>query len=135
MKIKRGYLLLMAVSLPVLLFLNSWQVFRSFQSTRNMSVPGAYAYPSPFSPSRQGYVRFQYDIAKNGEVLIEIYDFAMDKVATIRDYKYTTESDPGDRSSKWDGRGAGGDVVASGVYLFRVKIEEEVTWGKIVVIN
>ena len=28
MKIKRGYILLMVASLPVLLFLNSWQVFR-----------------------------------------------------------------------------------------------------------
>lgn len=114
---------------------NTWKIYRSFQSTRGMNVPNAYAYPSPFSPSRQGYVRFQYDISRTGEVLIEIYDFAMDKVATIRDYKYTADSDPGDRSSKWDGRGDNGEVVASGVYLFRVKIEEEVTWGKVVVIN
>ena len=80
-------------------------------------------------------MRFQYDIERSGEVLIEIYDFSMDRVATIRDYKETTGADAGDRSTKWDGRADSGEVVASGVYLFRVKIQDRVTWGKVVVIN
>jgi hypothetical protein len=114
---------------------NTWQVFRSFQSTRQLNTPDAYAYPSPFSPSRDLYVRFQYDINASGEVLVEIFDFAMDKVATIRDYKVFADASNADRSTKWDGRSDNGDVVASGVYLFRLTLAGKEAWGKIVIIN
>ena len=114
---------------------NSWRVFRSFESTRKMNSPDAYVYPSPFSPSRSGYVRFQYDISASGEILIEIFDFSMDKVATIRDYKYLDSQIDADRSTKWDGRADNGNIVASGVYLFRLKLANKVAWGKVVVIN
>ena len=114
---------------------NSWRIFRSFESTRKMNNPETYAYPSPFSPSRQGYVRFQYDIASSVEVLVEVFDFAMDKVATIRDYKYLDDPIDADRSTKWDGRADNGNVVATGVYLFRLKLTNKVAWGKVVVIN
>jgi photosystem II stability/assembly factor-like uncharacterized protein len=114
---------------------NSWTVHRSYVPTSAGQGPAAYAYPSPFSPARNGYIRFQYDIARAGEVVIDIYDWGMDKVATVREY----ESDPGsgvpDRSAKWDGRNSRGDIVASGVYFFRVEIEGTITWGKLVVIN
>ena len=114
---------------------NSWRVFRSFESTRKMNSAAAYAYPSPFSPSRNGYVRFQYDISGSGEVLVEVFDFSMDKVATIQDYKYLDDPVDADRSTKWDGRGDNGNIVASGVYLFRLKLVDKVVWGKVVVIN
>lgn len=114
---------------------NTWSVYRSYQSTKKADVADAYAYPSPFSPSRHEYVRFQYDIASSGPVLIEIFDYAMDKVATIRDQKTISDPANGDRSSKWDGRSDAGNVVASGVYLFRVQTDSKTTWGKIVIIN
>ena len=114
---------------------NTWTVYRSFQSTKRDDISDAYAYPSPFSPSRHEFVRFQYDIGKSGPVLIEIFDYAMDKVATIRDNKTINDSGSMDRSSKWDGRSDAGNVVASGVYVFRVQTDEKTTWGKIVIIN
>lgn len=114
---------------------NTWSVYRSFQSTKRDDVPDAYAYPSPFSPSRHEYVRFQYDVGAPGPVLIEIFDYAMDKVATIRDHKTGSESGNADRSSKWDGRSDAGNVVASGVYVFRIQTDAKTTWGKIVIIN
>ncbi len=113
----------------------SWTVNRSFQSTRLASVPAVYAYPSPFSPSRQGYIRFQYDVQKAGHVTIDIYNFAMEHVASIREYESAPEGGNYDRSSKWDGRTASGQAVASGVYFFRADIQGRVSWGKLVVIN
>jgi ligand-binding sensor domain-containing protein len=114
---------------------NTWTVNRSYISTTERKDPPAYAYPTPFSPSRHGYIRFQYHVARAGEVVIDIYDWGMDKVATVREF----ESDPAthipDRSAKWDGRNSRGDIVASGVYFFRVEIEGDVTWGKLVVVN
>ncbi|MFC2089061.1 hypothetical protein ACFLSX_05605 [Calditrichota bacterium] len=114
---------------------NTWKVHRSYQSTQSSSAPNAYAYPSPFSPSRHDYIRFQYDIQQAGEVVIDVYDFAMDKVASIKEYESSPMGNTPDRSAKWDGRNSKGDVAASGVYFFRVKVASEVTWGKLVIIN
>jgi len=113
----------------------SWTVFRSFVSTRQRTDPGVYAYPNPFSPERGTQIRFQYDISRAGEIKIDIYNFAMEQVITIREY----ESDPAqntlDRSANWDGRDNNGRMVDNGVYFFRAEVEGEITWGKIVVIN
>jgi len=114
---------------------NTWKVHRSYQSTRLSKTPNAYAYPSPFSPSRHGYIRFQYDITHAGEVQVDIFDFAMDKVVSFKEYESSPVGNSSDRSAKWDGKNSDGNVVASGVYFFRVKVEDEVTWGKLVVIN
>jgi hypothetical protein len=113
----------------------TWQVHRSFRSTRLESVPSVYAYPSPFSPSRQGYIRFQYDVTKAGDVTIDIYNFAMEPVITIREFEPAPSGDTYDRSIKWDGRTAAGEPVASGVYFFRANVHGEVSWGKLVIIN
>jgi hypothetical protein len=114
---------------------NTWSVHRSFQSTRFNSIPDAYAYPSPFSPSRHNFIRFQYDITQPGEVDIDIYDFSMNKVIGFTEYESTPSGNSPDRSAKWDGKNSRGDVVASGIYFFRVNVEGNVTWGKIVIIN
>ena len=114
---------------------NTWKVHRSFQSTRLNSTPNAYAYPSPFSPSRHDFIRFQYDVTQAGEVSIDIYDFAMDKVIGFKEYESFPVNSSPDRSAKWDGRNNRGDIAASGVYFFRVKVEGKVTWGKLVIIN
>jgi photosystem II stability/assembly factor-like uncharacterized protein len=114
---------------------NTWDVHRSFKSTSDNATPSAYAYPSPFSPSRHGYIRFQYDITRAGEAIIDIYDFSMDKVASIREYEPDPTGNAPDRSAKWDGRNDEGMLVASGVYFFRANIEGKITWGKLVIIN
>ncbi|GAB4332674.1 MAG: FlgD immunoglobulin-like domain containing protein [Calditrichia bacterium] len=112
-----------------------WTVFRSFVSTRVRTEPAAYAYPSPFSPERGGVIRFQYDIKEGGPVTIDIYNFAMEKVITIRENESTPTQNTYDRSAHWDGRDSNGRYVDNGVYFFRVKVGGKVTWGKFVVIN
>jgi len=103
-----------------------WNIVRSFVSTKIRTTPKVYAYPSPFSPSRHYYARFQFDEDAAPDASIKIYDFAMEQVVAI----------PSDGfQPKWDGRNDAGDTVASGVYFFRAKVDGKVTWGKIVVIN
>ena len=114
---------------------NNWTIHRDFRSTRESIVPDTYAYPTPFSPSRDGYIRFQYDIKKSGEVFIDIYDFALDKVVSIREYEELPVGGSRDRNVKWNGKNDTGEIVASGVYFFRVNINNEIHWGKLVVIN
>jgi hypothetical protein len=114
---------------------NTWRVHRSFKSTQGNDTPNAYAYPSPFSPSRHGYLHFQYDITREGEVVIDIYDFAIDHVATIREYESAPIESTFNRSARWNGKNDAGMTVASGVYFFRINVEGKITWGKLVVIN
>jgi len=114
---------------------NTWRVHRSFTSTLGEDTPAAYAYPNPFSPSRHGYIRFQYDITRAGEVIVDIYDFAIDHVATIREYESSPIDGTNDRSARWNGKNDAGITVATGVYFFRINVEGKITWGKLVVIN
>lgn len=114
---------------------NTWRVHRSFKSTQGEDAPSAYAYPSPFSPSRHGFIRFQYDISQEGEVVVDIYDFAIDHVATVREYESSPIDGTNDRNAKWDGTNDAGFTVATGVYFFRINVEGKITWGKLVVIN
>ena len=114
---------------------NTWKITRSFVSTRERKKPAVYAYPSPFSPIRSGFTRFQYDIKKDTSVEIKIFNFAMEHVVTVRDQETNFNSLTADRSTKWDGKDKYGKLVASGVYFFRAKISGNVNWGKVVVIN
>ncbi len=109
----------------------SWTVFRSFVSTRERTKPAVYAYPNPFSPERETRIRFQYDVLQPTDVEIEIFNFAMEKVVSIKKSEATT----GDRSAYWDGRDSNGRFVDNGVYFFRADVGGKINWGKIVVIN
>ena len=103
-----------------------WNIVRSSVSVKTRTKPKVYAYPSPFSPSRHYYVRFEFDESKQFDGPIRIYDFAMDPVAEVP----TNELKP-----KWDGKNSAGKTVASGVYFFKVRIGGSEAWGKVVVIN
>ena len=79
-------------------------------------VPGRFGlsqnYPNPFNPS----TRIEYEIAKQGDVEIAIYDIAGRLVKTLlHSYQY-----PGSHVLQWDGKDAGGITVTSGVYFYRI---------------
>jgi len=114
---------------------NTWQVIRSFVSTRERTSPKIYAYPTAFSPARGGVTRFQYDISGPADVEINIFNFAMERVISIKTTESSTNSSAVDRSTYWDGRDSSGHIVASGVYYFRAEVDKKVEWGKVVVIN
>ena len=114
---------------------NTWRIIRSFVSTKVRTDPAVYAYPSPFSPPRDDYIRFQFDLAQSGDVKIVIYDFAMTEVATISGYYEIADKNMSDRNIRWDGKNSAGDTAASGVYFFRAEINGKVSWGKLVIIN
>lgn len=114
-----------------------WTIFRSFVSTRSERPdPAVYAYPNPYSPTHVDRpCRFQFDIESAGEVTIELYNFAMEKITTLRQNLSAPASGSFDRSVLWDGTDNNGRMVDNGVYHFRADIGGEVTWGKIIVIN
>jgi len=118
----------------------TWDIMRAFKPTGQGGVPRTYAYPNPFSPTRDnlvgndGFVRLQYNTLRPTRVTIKVYDFAMDLVTTVVEGKirYTA----GNFNEVWNGRNDYGDPVANGVYFYCVSIEEDgAFWGKILIVN
>jgi len=102
-------------------------VFRAY-----VSAPRAYAYPSPFSPYFfTGKTRICFDIEDPGAVTVKIYDFAMNLVTTIEQECVEIKG----CKVPWDARNDKGDVVANGVYFFKIESSGQTQWGKVVVIK
>ena len=69
-------------------------------------------YPNPFNPSTT--IRFTMPAA--GSAKIEVYNILGKLIAT----PFDGHAGAGENSVVWDGRNAGGELVASGVYLYRM---------------
>ncbi|MFZ5979461.1 MAG: hypothetical protein ACOYVF_02415, partial [Candidatus Zixiibacteriota bacterium] len=97
-----------------------------------------YAFPVPFSPLRGNRVRFHFNAPEATYVTIEVYDFAMNLVSTPLEHVWVEEGPypPSDyQGATWDGRNDRGDIVAVGVYYFKVEYSGgDVHWGKLAVI-
>ena len=79
-------------------------------------IPTAYAlhanYPNPFNPSTV----IRYAIPQTGQVRLEIYNAAGQRVRTLVDAAQA----PGHYEATWDGRNEAGYTVASGIYVYRL---------------
>ncbi len=89
-------------------------------------------YPNPFDPG-EGVVRFPYslsgaDVDAGGDMALEIYDLAGRRL-----YRDRQPLAPGGAPPvfSWDGRLAGGEEVASGVYLYVIRLNDETVSGRI----
>jgi hypothetical protein len=113
---------------------NSWDVYRTASPITGSQT--AYAYPSPFSPILQGggETRIHHRPRESGPVTVKIYDFAMDLVIALVDHEFRQGEVEYDEV--WDGRNGKGDLVANGVYFFKVEAAGGQTeWGKVVVLK
>jgi len=107
---------------------DNWEIYRVYDSTFDV-----YAYPVPFSTNGNQYVYFHYPVNSEGYVTIEVYDFKMDKIATVVENEFREQgiSD----SDRWDGRMESGAPLAVGIYYFKVVISTgETFWGKLAII-
>jgi CubicO group peptidase (beta-lactamase class C family) len=101
----------------------SWAVYDFARSYEPTSVPYAHLsppavvlnpnYPNPFNPS----TTVSFSTATRSHVNVTVIDAAGHRVATLVDDILP----PGDHRLVWDGRRDGGTMVASGLYLCRVK--------------
>lgn len=71
-------------------------------------------YPNPFNPE----TAFRYDLPVSGRVRMEIFDLLGQRVRILVD----EEQPAGQYRLQWDGRDAAGMVMASGVYLCRLRM-------------
>lgn len=71
-------------------------------------------YPNPFNPS----TIINYSLSKGGHVDLAVYDLLGRKVTTL-----TSEyHNPGEYSLEWNGTDVQGEMVASGVYLYKLNV-------------
>ncbi len=100
----------------------------------SMSTVRTYAFQNPFSPSQHEVVRIQYSLSHPADVTIRIYDFASRPVKMlIQDAQRTGPENHGDN---WDGENDAGEVVANGVYFYRIETDRgDQGFGKIVVLE
>ncbi|MDZ7292658.1 MAG: hypothetical protein ONB44_06360 [candidate division KSB1 bacterium] len=117
----------------------TWNIQHGSVKAGEAGEPRTYAYPNPFSPFRHnqfrddGHVRFHYSATRPTKVTIKIFNFAMEPVAEIEPRELPGA---GQYDEVWDGRNHRGDIVANGVYFYRVELAGEGTfWGKLMVLD
>ncbi len=114
----------------------SWKVIRMAVPIGSKGSETAYAYPSPFSPIVEGgqVARIHHKPRQDGSVTIKIYDFAMNLVITLVDGQQRLGGVEYDEP--WDGKNEKSDLVANGVYFFKVEAPGgQSEWGKLVVLK
>jgi len=84
-------------------------------------------YPNPFNPS----TTIQYEIPKDGEVEISIYDLTGRLIRTI----VNQNQQAGTHSAVWNGQTESGSKVASGMYMYTVKYANTVSSKKMLLIK
>lgn len=114
----------------------TWTLFRVDvpldPDTPTESVPrvDTYAYPNPYSPGADGFIRVKYDAGSGSSATIRIFDFGMNLVREIRE-----DGASGVTESLWDGRDDRGVQVANGTYFYEVAVGSQRSRGKILVIE
>lgn len=88
--------------------------------SENEGIPKEYAlfqnYPNPFNPQTS----IQYDLPKETEVKLTIYNILGQKVKTLVDERQKA----GHKQILWDGRNDKGKEVSSGIYFYLLKTPE-----------
>ncbi len=112
-------------------FGQEWEIIRRSEQLGNEKT--TYSYPNPFSPELE-ITRIHYSTYnRNENVTIEFFDFGMNRVRTL--VREATRSGF-DHDEIWNGRDDENNVVANGVYFYRVKIgNDEPLWGKVLVLR
>ena len=97
-----------------------------------------FAYPNPFTPrydkvlNGMGNLIIHFTAQAGDELIIDVFDFAMHKVAGI--FQGTTQQS-GSQERTWNGRNTQGYLVANGTYFLRISAGADTRWTKVMVIN
>ena len=93
-----------------------------------------FAAPTPFAPSRDENTRIVFGLQDPADISIFIYDFASRLVRELAVKQ--PRSGQGYHYVNWDGRDDDGDLVANGVYFYRLSTDGgDQAFGKVVVLD
>jgi len=121
---------------------NSWEIYRTeipLDPTGLSSIIPAdqvpkvttYAYPNPFSPSSDRLIRIRYDLEGAQIVTLRIYDFGMTVIREITAISGLS----GSNEIQWDGTDDRGLRLANGPYFYAIHAEDDLFWGKILIVE
>ena len=115
----------------------TWDFLRISAPTGFLDQATTYAYPNPFSPSREELgVKIRYSLRTEAVVTIRIYDWALNPVRTISPGRINPGETGQELLEFWDGRNEDDQVVANGVYFYTVETDQgDQAAGKIVVLD
>ena len=85
------------------------------------------AYPNPFNPS----TTLHYSVEKERETGITIHNIAGQKIREL----YRGIQQPGSYAVTWDGSDAYGRAMASGIYIYTLKLGEIANQGKMILVR
>jgi hypothetical protein len=88
---------------------------------------GVKVYPNPFNPE----TFFRFHLSKDTPVRLQIFNLSGQLVRELVD----GELPPGVHQRRWNGRSNAGQRVASGVYLYRLQMGEQVFKGRLQMIK
>ena len=91
----------------------------------------SYAYPNPFSASVYDVVRIRFEVKKQSNVQVRIFDFGMNLVREVENNSFP----PGTYEAVWDGFDAKGRKVANAPYIYVIESGDEKISGKILVVD
>jgi flagellar hook assembly protein FlgD len=81
-------------------------------------------------------VKIRFSLYSEAIVTIEIYDWALDLVKKLQVGRIQPKYGGEELLVFWDGRNENGDVVANGVYFYKIKTDKGAeAFGKIVVLD
>jgi hypothetical protein len=84
-------------------------------------------YPNPFNPS----TTIAYQLAKDSEVSLTVYNLAGQEIRTLVNKRQSA----GPQQVVWDGKDLHGNQVASGIYLYRLKTENNIQTRKMILMK
>jgi hypothetical protein len=86
----------------------------------------------PLRPNpTQGGSAIRFLLPHPTRAVVEVYDLAGRLVKKVSDGPFS----PGEQEVVWDGRGAGGEAVPSGVYFVRLQASDGVRTGRLVIVR
>ncbi len=107
----------------------TWKVYYAAEKSS-----GSYAFPNPFSPNNEEISILYPTTRGSSEVTIRIFDFGMNLVRTL--IQNVQKIGIRNQTEEWDGRDDNGNLVANGVYFYRVDLDYgDPMFGKIMVLK
>jgi hypothetical protein len=99
----------------------------------NLETPTDFSLQVPFPNPSSGTVRLEFEVSQRAEqyVQLDVFDLWGRRIANLADGRWGW----GRQTVVWDGRGAGGHRVPSGMYLVRYRQGNFVVKGRLVRVN
>jgi len=85
------------------------------------------AYPNPFNAN----VTIRFTVPRSTMASVKVYNILGQEICEL----YSQHTEAGENSIIWDGRDNSGNAVASGVYLYAVRTDDEVKFNKMMLLK